>query len=610
MSIRTSSLFGFKGKSVAVAAAIAVLSGGCMTLPQPMQQPDLAPEALQPPSSIDNDFVDIDAGFESGDMFMLKPLGSPGAIPDKNVAPFSLNEVGVYDTLRMLVADTGLALNIEGGTRGGENYGAVSMFDVHGKLQDVLDTLSESMGFFYSVRKNTLHIEPDRQFVISLPPSLSDDSTAGLTNTLQFLGAKETYIDRLNRSLVFRANRQTLAKVETYMNNVRETRSMIIYAMNIFQVDLKHNSDTGIQWNKAGWTTAPGAAVTTTAGSSAGAAAGSTVGNTAGSAAATAAAIGKSAVATGTGLGVGMVLSSANFNIDMLVNFLKTQGTVKAISQPRIGVMNGSRGTFSVGQTLTYVSKVGTTFATSLNQITTETKDLKTGVDIGVYGDVSDNTVYTHLDLRISDLVKINKYTALGTDLTLPQTVNRDLNTIVRARPGDMILVGGITINRDSREDNSGLSKNGVSTEVTRSEMVLALKTKVVNFLPKKKTQSQQPVATSEPAPAAAVTVMPVQVANVPVAPAQKPAVEVRAQEPVRGQEQAKTISPVLPAPKAAEKNDAPKTSSQQNATPDKPSEPSNKQQSAQVAPVQPGAQKNDTTNKTKNAEMPKEVAK
>jgi hypothetical protein len=494
----------FKRSKGVVCVAVALILSACTTLPRPMLEPDVGPDALKPPTALDNDFVDVEAGFESGDMFMLRPLGDTGKLPDKSVAPFSLNEVGVYDTLRMLVADTGLALNIEGGTRGGENYGAVSMFDVHGKLQDVLDTLSESMGFFYSVRKNTLHIEPDRQFIVSLPPALSDDNMAGLTNTLQFLGAKETYIDRLNRSLVFRANRQTLTKVETYLNNVRQSRSMIIYAMNIFQVDLKHNSDTGIQWNQAGWATAPGATIstssTTGAASSAGGAAGGTASGSAGATAGSvASAVGTKLAATGTGLGVGMVLSTAHFNIDMLVNFLKTQGTVKAISQPRIGVMNGTKGTLSVGQTLTYVSKVGTTYATSLNQITTETKDLKTGVDISVYGDVSDNTVYTHLDLKISDVVKINKYTAMGTDLTLPQTVNRDLNTVVRARPGDMILVGGITIDRDSREDDSGISKNGVSTEVSRSEMVLALKTKVINFLPKKKPDGQQAVANKNP---------------------------------------------------------------------------------------------------------------
>ena len=444
-----------------------------------MMQPSVDLDSSQK-KLLEDDFIDIEAGYESGDIFLLKPLSEPGKLPDRYVAPFSLNEVGVYDTLKMLTADAGLALSIEGGARASENYGAVSMFGVEGKLQDVMDSLSESMGFFYSVRKGTLRIEPDRQFVNALPPALSDDNMAGLTNTLQFLGAREPYADRMSRSLVFRANRTSLAKIESYLSGIRNSRSMIIYAMNIFQVDLKHNSDTGIQWNKIGWAAAPGASISSGAG-------GGAVSEVADAGAQVAGAIGKAVTGIATALGLGMVLSASHFNVEMLVNFLKTQGRVKAISQPRIGVMNGTKGTLSVGQTLTYVAKVGTTFATSLNQITTETKDLKTGVDIAVSGDVSDNTVYTRLDLKISDLVKMNRQSVLGTDLALPQTVFRELNTVVRARPGDMFLVGGITIDKDSREDSSGASKNGVSTEVSRSEMVLALRTKVVNFLPKPK---------------------------------------------------------------------------------------------------------------------------
>ncbi|MFD2274166.1 hypothetical protein ACFS07_32685 [Undibacterium arcticum] len=50
-----------------------------------------------------------------------------------------------------------------------------------------------------------------------MPPALSEDNASGLTNTLQYLGAKDTYIDRMNRSLVFKTNRKSLAKIEGYL---------------------------------------------------------------------------------------------------------------------------------------------------------------------------------------------------------------------------------------------------------------------------------------------------------------------------------------------------------------------------------------------------------
>ena len=52
---------------------------------------------------------------------------------------------------------------------------------------------------------------------------------AGFANNLQMLGARDTYLDRLNASIVFRANRQALANVEAYVQKLRASRVMIVY---------------------------------------------------------------------------------------------------------------------------------------------------------------------------------------------------------------------------------------------------------------------------------------------------------------------------------------------------------------------------------------------
>lgn len=98
------------------------------------------------------------------------------------------------------------------------------------------------MGIFYSVRNNTLFLQQEQQFIVELPPALSEDNAAGLANTLQHLGAKDPYVDRLNRSLVFKTNRKALSRIESYLQKVRENRALIVYSIDIFQVDLKDNS--------------------------------------------------------------------------------------------------------------------------------------------------------------------------------------------------------------------------------------------------------------------------------------------------------------------------------------------------------------------------------
>ena len=179
---------------------------------------------------------------------------------------------------------------------------------------------------------------------------------------------------------------------------------------------------------------------------------------------------------------MGLVLSSAHFNVDSLIQFLQTQGNVKTISRPKLAVMSGSKGKVRVGQVTTFVSKVGTNFSSTVNQVTTETQSLKTGLEMSLFGDVSDNTVYTHINTAISEITRMDSVQALGTNFNLPQTADRDLDTVVRARPGDMILLGGITIQKDTLNVNNGVAGNGDTKEVTHSELVLSLRTKVISF--------------------------------------------------------------------------------------------------------------------------------
>lgn len=119
-------------------------------------------------------------------------------------------------------------------------------------------------------------------------------------------------------------------------------------------------------------------------------------------------------------LGLGLELSSSKLSVDILINFQQTQGNVNALPRPRLPVIPGTRSSLRVGQSTTYVSKVGTNFSTSVNQVTTETRDLKTGLDLAMFGDFSDNPIYTRIRLAISEIVCLNRFTALGSDLTLP----------------------------------------------------------------------------------------------------------------------------------------------------------------------------------------------
>lgn len=401
-------------------------------------------------------------------MFMVKssrPQG--GVLPIIQVKGLSVTESGLQDALQLVLGGTGMSLHIEGGPRALERNGPVSLHNISGSLRQVMDQLAGAMGFFWSATDNVLTIEPDRLFVVELPPVLSEDTLAGLTNTIQVLGAKDVYLDRMARSLVFHANARGITQVEQYLAKIRDTRSMVVYELQVYQVDLTDSTKQGVDWNKLGGSTLARA---------------KPIGYTSPTAGDTSSDLAKAFSLTKTGAGLGAVVMGPMFNIDVLVNFLKTQGTVKTVTQPRLAMLNGTKGMLRVGQSTTYVSKVGSNLSSGVSQVTVETKDLRTGLELSLVGDESDNTIYTRVSLNLSELIRFQKFTALGTDLTLPEVNDRDLQTSIRLPAGYSAILGGITVSRSAAERNIGAATNYIDNDVKKSELVIVLKPTVVRF--------------------------------------------------------------------------------------------------------------------------------
>lgn len=419
-------------------------------------------------------------GFDMNKAFILEPMLVSQPLPDRTVAPISFTDANLNDALRLLLAEHGISLSIDQSERSAQSvYGAVSAFDVKGNLQQVINELSEAMGFFWRYENGVMHIYPEQPFILEIPPVINEDSMASMTNTFKFLGAKDVYLDHQNKSLFFRANKKSAKAVKAYLDSVRANRSMLAFDISIMQVDLTDASQYGVNWKQL-------QDVRTTAnGSTTGVGIGGPANNNgAGFFTPAGAATGIASTAAGTTGFFGASFIDGRTTAGLILEFLKTQGSVKVLSQPKMAMMSGSKGKISVGGTTTYVSKVGTNSGYSFNQVTVETKDLQTGVQLGLFGDISDGTVYINVNLSMQDLIRMNQFEALGTKLQLPETSVRDIETTVRARPGDLILLGGITLERDSDEGSSSIGGVSNSKNKIRSELVLAIKPKIIRFKP------------------------------------------------------------------------------------------------------------------------------
>ena len=186
--------------------------------------------------------------------FLLRGIEDSDPLPDIRLRNVSVTESGLFDAMNLIAASANLSLSIEGGARGLERYGSAAVFRVSGTLTEVMQQLSEGMGFFYTVRNRMLIISPEQQFMLQTPPALTEDNLAGFANNLQMLGARDTYLDRLNSTVTFRANRTSLRAIETYVRQLRAARSMLIYEVHVYQVDLTDATKSGINWNRFGWT--------------------------------------------------------------------------------------------------------------------------------------------------------------------------------------------------------------------------------------------------------------------------------------------------------------------------------------------------------------------
>lgn len=459
------------GWLVLVCAGMLVL-GGCSLLPrEALRLGDTAemPAARNAIGSGDDKGVEIELAGESP--FLLYPLrgDSSQRLPDKAVTNLHLSEISLYDGLRLLLDGTGVALAFDGGQAQTNRYQAAIVNGLDGNLPDVVEKLSKAFGFFYRLESGVLHVTQEEHFAIELPPVLNDDSLASLSNTLQYLGAKDVYLDRNSRTLTFQTNRRRLDEIRQYVDRVRESRSMLVYDLFIYQVDLSDSNRTGITWNKFNLNLGPNSAATVSVQNSPG------------------------GVVSSSGFVLGVIYDSRHFALDALISFLKTQGTMHTVSQPRIAIMSGSKGKIRIGQSTRYVSKVGSNITgTAVSQTTVETSDVQTGLDLSVYGDLHDGTVYTKLSLSVTDLLQFNRFTALGTDLTLPQTADRTYNSTVRALPGDTILLGGLILERSSSDVSglpvaeSGLFLSQKQQNQAKSELVLVMKSRVVRFAARK----------------------------------------------------------------------------------------------------------------------------
>ncbi|MFC3152345.1 pilus (MSHA type) biogenesis protein MshL [Litoribrevibacter euphylliae] len=190
-------------------------------------------------------------------------------------------------------------------------------------------------------------------------------------------------------------------------------------------------------------------------------------------------------------------LNFTDFNA--IISLIESQGDVSVLSSPRIATVNNQKAVIKVGSDEFFVTDVSST-TTSTSSSTSDTPDITltpffSGIALDVTPHIGeDSEVILHVHPAISKVEDQTKTVTLGDsgDLILPLAFStiRETDSIVRARSGQVVVIGGLMEERSQQleagvpmlKDIPGLGKLFTQErDVTEKvELVILLKPKIV----------------------------------------------------------------------------------------------------------------------------------
>ncbi len=183
-----------------------------------------------------------------------------------------------------------------------------------------------------------------------------------------------------------------------------------------------------------------------------------------------------------------------NFSIDGLLNFLKSYGDVKILSNPKVLTLNNQPAVINVGQQLSYKYQTGTiTTTTTGNPVGSATYNVGStfiGITLYVIPEVtSTGDIIMKINPVISDLSGASANTNVVRELP-PDIKIKQMTSIVKVKDGQKVLIGGLISSIKSKSHNKvpilgdipilGGAFHSTENEIKNSELFILLIPKIV----------------------------------------------------------------------------------------------------------------------------------
>ena len=136
------------------------------------------------------------------------------------------------------------------------------------------------------------------------------------------------------------------------------------------------------------------------------------------------------------------------------LDFLDTQGPSRVLANPKLSVMNGQPALISAGDSIKYIDKIETTISDSgIPSYTVTTATLMSGLGMSVLATIMENDeIILSLTPVTSKLENntVEYITVGGGTVGVSKIKLREMNTTVRIKSGEVLVVGGLIDNAES----------------------------------------------------------------------------------------------------------------------------------------------------------------
>jgi type II secretory pathway component GspD/PulD (secretin) len=385
-------------------------------------------------------------------------------VPDVPVGEINAQPMEFGPLLNQVAEQVGMSWRITGANKG--DLLSKEVYYVQRSettLKTVLDELAELTNSFYKVEGDRIIFSQDRLFILRVPRMA--DSQEVLSSGLSNLGATDVFTDKLSGTISFRATQDAYKNARRLIESFESGRDMVVYDLWIIDRQISDNAGLGADVDFSGQVDGEDAGI-----------------NLKG--------LGViESIASGSAGGTFLSGNVGQISVDLTASFLRSLGKTQTVARPTISMLSGGDSEFKSGTTREYIREINSSTSEDGEESSsgTDVQKLETGVNVKVEGSHNNGVISSKFDIEVDEFIEFEEFDTGTVTLKLPRTTERKLTAHMEARPGDVMVLGGIIRNREEIGTNEVIGTNIPTArrrETEKTETILLVRPRLVQIRP------------------------------------------------------------------------------------------------------------------------------